>query len=141
MECWQGKTSLDYGEKWFPAAFSSLCSENPASANMLCGSAPWPPRNSWLPWISSSHRQHQHWLITVATGSDCSSWSQAGGQRSQGSWKRAPGESPSQGLAIFTRCHARLFLPTGLQGARRGAGRSCLPKQQESASKQDRGFC
>lgn len=83
--------------------------------------------------------EHQYWLITVATRSNCAgiSWNQAGEERSQGSWKRTPRESLRQGLAIFTQCHARLFLPTGsrvprgaeeeLVGAASQTSRNLLP--------------
>lgn len=54
--------------------------------------------------------------VTAPAGSsDGVSWNQAGEKRFQGSGKRTPRESLSQGLAIFTRCHARLFLPAGLR--------------------------
>lgn len=90
--------------------------------------------------------KHQSWLITVVTRSNCVCWEQPRHQlepgseeRSQGSWRRTPRESLRQGLAIFTQCHARLFLPTGsrvpreaeeeLVGAASPTSRNLLPSR------------
>lgn len=93
---------------------------------------PWTSTNpGWSLWSQE--------VIVSAGSSHGISWNQAGEERSQGSWRRTPRESLRQGLAIFTQCHARLFLPTGsrvpreaeeeLVGAASPTSRNLLPSR------------